>query len=285
MMSQKQEVLVLDKDAAMSLWLQDKLNAKSIDTAEADRLWRAHRERAEKAASNVSNADDAMTLIRQMRDMRTPIGRVVYKRYGGKMHVIIKGNPRLRTILSGTKYGVRNAKVIGLGIGKHGAMASAKSGTMVTCVLLTAYNIADYFMRDEATLGHLLGKIGSDIAKTVIAGAIGFGVAATLGSFAVISSIAWGPFVLACVAGYFAGRELDKLDTKYKFTERSQAYFDRAIANFQAMVEQQRRGVRRAAGDLLDAVRDGVIDLATDAIRERLRRSLPSVPNLLPFRF
>lgn len=127
MPQQKQELLVLDRDAVMALWLQDKLQAHVIDSAEADRLWRAHRDKVQGVASNTSNAADVMTLIRQMRDMRTPLGRVVYKRYGGQLHVIIKGNPRLRTILSGTKYGVRNAKVVGLGIGKHGAMESAKS--------------------------------------------------------------------------------------------------------------------------------------------------------------
>lgn len=32
-------------------------------------------------------------------------------------------------------------------------------------------------------------------------------------------------------------------------------------------------------------VGDGVIDLAVDAIRDRLRRSLPTVPSFSPFRF
>ncbi len=180
---------------------------------------------------------------------------------------------------------MRNAKVLGLGIGKHGAMASAKGGTIVTCVLLTAFNVADYFMRDEATLGQLLGQVGADLAKTVIAGAIGFGVAAAVGSVVAISSVAWGPFVLAAVAGYFAGREIDKLDTKYKFTERLQAFFERAIQRWQAMMEHQRRGVLDAAGDLLGAARDRAIDLAADAIRNGIRRNLPSLPALPPLRF
>lgn len=284
MMATNEELLVLDGDAAMALWLQDKVQARVIDGPTADRLWREHREKVQTGASNYANADDAMTLVRQMRDMRTSLGRVAFKRYGGKMHVIIKGNPRLRTILSGTKYGVRNAKVIGLGIGKHGAMASAKGGTIVTCVLLTAYNVADYLMRDEATLGQLLGQVGADIAKTVIAGAIGFGVAAAVGSVVAISSVAWGPFVLAAVAGYFAGRELDKLDTKYKFTERLQAFFERAVQRWQAMVEGQRRGLLDGVGDLLDAVRYHAIDLAAEALRNGIRRNLPSMPTVLPFR-
>ncbi len=283
-MSDRQELLVLDRDAVMSLWLTDKVQARAIDRATADRLWREHREKVQTAASNYANADDAMTLVRQMRDMRTPIGRVAFKRYGGKMHVIIKGNPRLRTILSGTKYGVRNAKVVGLGIGKHGAMASAKGGTIVTCVLLTAYNIADYLLRDEVTLGQLLGQVGADIAKTIAAGAIGFGVAAAVGSVVAISSVAWGPFVLAAIAGYFAGREIDKLDSKYKFTERLQAFFERAVQRWQLMLEQQRRGLLDAAGDLLDLARRRVIDLAVDAVRDGIRRNLPTMPSLLPLR-
>lgn len=284
-MPAKEELIVLDQDAVMKLWLYDKVNARAITEARADELWLQHRDGSRKVVENVSNAGDAHTLIKQVRDMRTPLGRVVFKSYGGKMHVIIKGNPRVRTNLTGTKYGVRNAKVIGLGIGKHGAMNSAKGGTIVTCILVTAWNIADYFMRDEATLGQLLGKVGADIAKTVIAGAIGFGVAAAVGSVVAISSIAWGPFVLAAAAGYFAGKELDRLDSKYKFTERLQAYFERAIDRWEAAVAQGRRSAREAAGDLVQAVRYRVIDLAADAILDTIRRSLPTMPQLLPFRF
>ncbi len=106
-----------------------------------------------------------------------------------------------------------------------------------------------------------------------------------VGSVVAISSVACGPFVLTAVAGYFAGSEIDKLDPKYKFTERFEAFFERAIQRWQAMMEHQRRGVFDAAGDLLDAARDRAIDLAADAIRNGIRSNLPSLPTLLPLRF
>lgn len=81
-----------------------------------------------------------------MCDMCMLFGRVVFKCYGGKMYVIIKGNLCLWMIFSGIKYGVCNVKVIGFGIGKYGVMVFVKGGMIVICVFLIVYNVVDYFM-------------------------------------------------------------------------------------------------------------------------------------------
>jgi hypothetical protein len=50
---------------------------------------------------------------------------------------------------------------------------SVKGGTIVSVVLLTAWNIIDYGIRDDATLGQMLGGIAGDVSKALIAGGVG----------------------------------------------------------------------------------------------------------------
>lgn len=91
------------------------------------------------------------------------------KTYGGKAHIILKGQPGLRSILTGTKYGIKNPKVVSMGLGKTGAIAAAKQGGILTVVLLSAYRVVDYFLTDQATLSRLVGTLATDIVKVGIA--------------------------------------------------------------------------------------------------------------------
>lgn len=98
-----------------------------------------------------------------------------------------------------------------MGLGRTGVKASARGGAIVSIFLLTAWNIADYVMRDEATLGGLLGAIGADVVKVAIGSAIG-AIGATAGSLAVgtaIGTFALGPLAVAVVVGVGAGLALD----------------------------------------------------------------------------
>ncbi|WP_334656786.1 hypothetical protein [Sphingomonas panaciterrae] len=92
-------------------------------------------------------------------------GRCYFRSYNGKLHVVFKGYPGLRRVLTGTKYGALHPKVVGLGIGKAGVAKSVKGGTIVSVILLTVWNIVDYVIRDEATLGQMLGGIAGDVSK------------------------------------------------------------------------------------------------------------------------
>jgi hypothetical protein len=107
--------------------------------------WLQIREELEFGASYYASADDAVTLSKLIADLGGAGARTYVKHYGGKPHIILKGHPGLRKVLTGTKYGIKNPKVITMGLGKSGAVHAAKSGGIISIVLLTVYRVTDYF--------------------------------------------------------------------------------------------------------------------------------------------
>lgn len=277
-----EEILVLDADAMMRLWLYDKLANHALTEAQADQIWREHRSKAEFAASYGAYASDGALLVKLARDMRTPIGRVVYKSYGGKPHVILKGNPRLRTILTGTKYGVGNAKVVSMGIGRAGAMASVRSGTIVSIVIVSVFRITDYVLRDEATLAQLVGGLAVDIVKIGIASAAGATAAHLAAGTLVVASVAAGPLIAAVAVGIIATVALNALDERYQLTARVQKALDDAVASAEQLAAQTKQSLFEWGRDMLYAAGNAVIDLAADYARNRARRFLNDVISWRP---
>lgn len=278
-----QEILVLDEDALFRLWLFDKLQAGEITEAKADAMWREHQEKVKFAANYKSTGDDIVLLTKLAKDMRTTVGRVYFKRYGGKAHIILKGNARLRTILTGTRYGVRNAKIVSMGLGRVGVVKSAAGGTVITMVFMTAYNIVDYFIRDEATLGQLIGSIAVDLVKAAVAGAVGAAVGAAAVGVFFVGTFAVGPLVVGVVAGIAAGYLLDKLDERYQITKRVQALVAKGLARLEAIVEESRQSLLRGAANAAGALFDEVVDFAVDTAMGEIRRRLAPI-RWQPFR-
>lgn len=201
-------------------------------------------------------------------------GRCCFKRYGGKLHVLFNGRPGLRQVLTGTRDGVQHAEVVSLGIGRAGVMKSVKGGSIVSVILLTAWNIVDFVMRDGATLGQLVGGITADITKAVIAGGVGYAgasVAVGLGM-----TVACGPLVLAVVVGVGVGWALDVIDKKYKLTEKMRNMLDMGFAELQrrkdALAAQGRRAVLGTIGDLVDLARDAAIGGVGREVQRRIGR-------------
>ena len=135
-------------------------------------------------ASYYASADDAVTMAKLIGDLGGVGARAYIKSYGGKPHIILKGHAGLRTVLTGTKYGIKNPKVISMGLGKAGAVAAAKQGGILTVVLLSSYRVADYFLTDQSTLSQLVGTLATDIVKVGIAtGASNFNCFICRGSY------------------------------------------------------------------------------------------------------
>jgi hypothetical protein len=241
---------------------------------QADALWARYKGETRFVANYFSTGTDLALLTKLARDLRTPLGRVYFRDYGGKTHIVFKGRAGLRQILTGTRYGVQNAKVVSMGLGRAGIVKSAKGGTIVSCFLLTAYNIADYFLRDGATLGQLLGAVASDLTKAAIGGAVGaMAGAAVVGT--VIGTFALGPLVVAVAVSVGVGLALDWLDNRYNITGRLQARLDRAIADMEQRIEQGRQNLLERGADAVAWLAHGLIDLATDAAVGAVRRALP----------
>lgn len=273
-MPDQQEVFVLDRDSMMRLWLHDQVESRRMTQVQADALWARYKGETRFVANYFSTGTDLALLTKLARDLRTPLGRVYFRDYGGKTHIVFKGRAGLRQILTGTRYGVQNAKVVSMGLGRAGIVKSAKGGTIVSCFLLTAYNIADYFLRDGATLGQLLGAVASDLTKAAIGGAVGaMAGAAVVGT--VIGTFALGPLVVAVAVSVGVGLALDWLDNRYNITGRLQARLDRAIADMEQRIEQGRQNLLERGADAVAWLAHGLIDLATDAAVGAVRRALP----------
>ena len=142
--------------------------------------WQKIKSKAEIGANYTAPVGDTVLLARLIGDLGYSGTKAYIKNYGGKAHIILKGYPGLRNIFTGTKYGLQNAKVIKMGMGKYGAVKAAKGGGVLTIVLLSIYRVVDYFLTDGATLNQLIGTLATDVIKVGIA--TGASIAAASGA-------------------------------------------------------------------------------------------------------
>ncbi|WP_347093529.1 hypothetical protein [Sphingomonas parapaucimobilis] len=281
MSDQTNQLVIADRDMLVRMWLAEAVSTGKMTQAAADKHWQDYSDNWHTIANYFSATDDAMLIRKLVRETGIR-GRCYFKSYNGKLHVVFKGYPGLRRILTGTRYGALHPKVVGLGIGKAGVAKSVKGGTIVSVVLLTVWNIVDYVIRDQATLGQMLGGIAGDVSKALIASGVGY--AAGSAAVALGMTVAAGPLVIAVVVGLGVGWALDALDQKYRFTERLQKQLDEGIAELerkkQVLVARGRNTAFQAAGNLIDLIRDAAIAEGKRQIRDMVWKLLPRYPTL-----
>ena len=216
-------VMLLTPKEALSLWLIDQQKKGKITAAEATEQWDVWNKANEIVSMNITTIvgtlaglTDLNTLIKDLGSAST---KAYIKYYGGKPHIVIKGYPGLRTILNAPKYGLRNPKIMQMGLGKFGAIKGAKAGGILTVIVVAAFRVVEFFLTDKATLTELIGTLATDIVKIGIS--VGASMAAVaLGAGAVFGAVAIGPLVAAIVVGAAVGVLLDWLDNKYHITEK-----------------------------------------------------------------
>ena len=281
MSDQANQIIIADRDMLVRMWLSEAVATGKMTQATADKHWKDYSDNWHTIANYFSATDDAMLIRKLVRETGIR-GRCYFKSYNGKLHVVFKGYPGLRRVLTGTKYGALHPKVVGLGIGKAGVAKSVKGGTIVSVVLLTVWNIVDYVIRDEATLGQMLGGIAGDVSKALIAGGVGY--AAGSAAVALGMTVAAGPLVIAVVVGLGVGWALDALDQKYRFTERLQKQLDEGIAELdrkkQALIARGKKTAFQTAGNLIDLIRDAAIAEGKRQVRDMFWKILPRYPTL-----
>lgn len=228
--------------------------------------WEKLRDKLNFVANYTASALDVTTLGMLVGDMGSVGAKVYIKKYGGKAHIILKGRPGLRTILTGTKYGIKNPKVIAMGLGRAGAINAAKSGGLLTVVLLTTYRVADYFLTDEATLTQLIGTLATDVVKVGIATGLSIGAAVLAGGL----SIAVGPIVAVILVGVSVSWGLGVLDEKYGITDRVIAGLDELSDDANAFIENKKQKLVQIG----DEVRDSLIDYAISSARRIVVRTM-----------
>jgi hypothetical protein len=252
-----------------------KANLPSIKNA-----WRKLKEKAEVGASYYASADDLRTLSKLVGDLGGFTTKAYVKTYGGKPHIILKGYPGLRRILTGTKYGINNPKVITMGLGKAGAIHAAKSGGILSIVLLSAYRITDYFLSDQGTLSKLIGSLATDVVKVGITTGASIGAAIAMGGF----SIAVGPIFAVVVIGFGVSWALGVVDEKLGITNRVIDGLDELGSDIQSYIASK----KKKAADIAHEAVDSVIDYAIESTRRifintalgYLRKYFPRVPRV-----
>lgn len=242
--------------------------------------WQKLKGKAETGASYYASADDLRTLSKLVGDLGGFATKAYVKTYGGKPHIILKGHPGLRRVLTGTKYGIKNPKVITIGLGKVGAIHAAKSGGILSIVLLSTYRVADYFLTDSATLNQLIGSLATDVVKVGITTGASIVAAVAMGGF----SIAVGPIFAVVVIGFGVSWALGVADEKLGITDRLIDGLDELAADIQFNIVSKKK---EAVGITREAV-DSVIDYAIDSARGivinmaqgYLRKYFPRVPRV-----
>ena len=84
-------------------------------------------------------------------------------------YIIFKGYAGQRTYLRGARYLLSNPNIVRLAIGPKGITDSVKGGFVITAVLSTGIEVANYLLNDTATLHQLLGTVTADLVKIGIA--------------------------------------------------------------------------------------------------------------------
>jgi len=162
---------------------------------------------------------DIHTASRLISEFGVHSDRVMIKQYAGKEYVIFRGNPRSRRILKGTRYLAKNPKVIRMAIGPKGITASAKGGFAITALLSCGIEIFSYLIRDASTLSQLLGTVTSDLIKIGISAITATLAGLSVGTVAIVSSVAAAPLVAAIAVGVATGLMLDRIDSRMGATK------------------------------------------------------------------
>ena len=230
-------------------------------------------------ASYYASADDAVTMAKLAGDLGGVGARAYIKSYGGKPHIILKGHAGLRTILTGTKYGIKNPKVVTMGLGRAGAVSSAKIGGIVSVVLLSAYRVADYFLTDQATLLQLVGSLAADIVKVGIATGASI-IAAT--AIAGLTTVAIGPILAVVVVGVGVSMLLEYADKSLGITNRVIAGLDELGDSAESYLAGQKKIALNSAGQAATEIIDQAVSSAKDMVirwvQGRIEEYLPSIP-------
>ena len=271
----KHEVIVVSMDE-MDAIVRSSENRSKPSLQDA---WKKIKNKVGTGAGYYASVDDMRTLTKLVADLGSFGAQAYVKSYGGKPHIILKGRPGLRKILTGTKYGMKNPKVIAMGLGKVGAIEAAKSGGILTIVLLTTYRIADYVLTDQATLSSLIGSLATDVVKVGIT--TGASIAAAT-FVAGVTTVAIGPILAVVVVGVGMSMLLDNLDQKYGITDRVIAGLDELSESVQDRIAQQRRNLENAVSRTVDSVIDHVLEsaerIAVSWVKQHLDRYFSAIP-------
>jgi hypothetical protein len=201
-------------------------------------------------------------------------GRAYTKLVNGKAYVILKGRPGLRTLFKGTRYLESNTKIVSFGVGKAGVLKSIKGGTVVSLVLVNAWDVVEFFVKRDQSLVDLGVNMVSDSVKVVLASAISGGLVIGGMALASVSLPVVVPLAAALVLGIVVGTLLDKADEKWKITESFRGWAHQTVRAIQEWASRTADGIhnRIEAGRQLAREVGDTVTAAGQAVRQVARQ-------------
>lgn len=216
----EQEIFVLQADEFEQCLPE--LERNDPAWAPVQRAWRSWRTPVKSAVTGGKIVADHMLPMAEVYAAFGTLGaKVRYKSYAGKTYVMISGSKRHIAALKGTKYVASNAKLTAIGLGK-GAKAGLSKAGIVGVVAISAIHVMDFLMDDEVTLAHLIGNLGTDLAKYFAAkkaGALALGAAKGAIIAKGVTVAALGPIGVAVVAGVGVAMGLAYINKKFGISD------------------------------------------------------------------
>ncbi len=256
-------------------------SSRKSESLQIKERWAQIRKSAEFGSSWYASADDVRTLSKLLGDLGGAGVKVYVKNYGGRAHIILKGYPGLRRILTGTKYGIRNPKVVTMGLGRVGAVHAARVGGILSVVLMTGYRVIDYFLTDRQTLSHLVGHLATDIVKVGLVTGASIAIGILVSTYVVF---AVGPILVVVLTGIAGSLSLTSLDDKYEITKSVVKGLDDLEKITKSNLKSTRRSIQKSIDKTIDTTIDYIIDSVTrviiDTAKHRLDDFLLARPRL-----
>lgn len=291
------DVYTLERDDMVALWIQSQKDHGQTDAQIKAKFEELVGETTlnlvtdsfqladEYGATVIAATVDAKVLTALGRDMQRSgnlLGQYKVRPHNGKNYIVFKGNHRLRSVIKGTRYGLKNPTIIKMGIGPDGLKHAAKGGVYITLVVSVSLNVIAWIFDEDFGWKDFLANIAEDVVKAVIAALAGFlagvVIAKTTG-LAVLAS------VVGVVVGVVFGLRIASFtsDDVRKFAEEVSGAFHRSLSVLQhpkVFFNQQVQKAEDVAYCTIQAAGELVVTAASGFVRQRVDEFLRSLSPL-----
>lgn len=204
------------------------------------------------------------------------IRATVYINHKGTELIKLTGYPGIRKILNAPVFGLKNPRIVDLGIGKYGLAKSIVDGARLTFYVAAAYRTLDFILNDNTSLAKFIGSLATDVVKIGIASTISWGLGTVAVAYIPFIS---APLVVVVGFGLLAAWGLNELDNKFGITDRVVAYIEAAQQEFAEKAREMEKGLL----DLGAMYADKMLDKGREVIVFEIKRYLrDSISNITP---
>lgn len=268
----------------LSLEEMDCVIEKGVKGKIIKQKWSQLRGKLEFSANYVATGKDIVLFSKLLGDLGFAGTKVYIKYYRGQAHIILKGYPGLRKILNGTKYGVQNAKIIKMGLGKYGAIQAAKGGGILTIVLVSVYRVVDYFLTDSSTLNQLIGTLSTDVVKIGLATGASILAASSIAASSGVL-VAFGPLAVVILVGVGVAMLLEFADEKYGITNKLIAALDEiSEKGIGGIIKEKKEMLVNNGKEAVSNIIESVIDYAIEKVEHSLKNVIDQLFRNLAFK-